>query len=796
MINVGKKAKVEIVWNVLPIDYSREKEANIITKMAKKLNLPKEAIRVEPRFITKNDKGEDVSFTNDIITNIQEPKFQLKLFKDYLVNNGIQDYDFQMIADIDAEINARIDYDVYEKYRKYNVKWLRWDNFMSYGPDNFIDFTSMKGLVLLNGRPANQSGKTTFAIDLLKFLLFGKTKYDTLSEIFNKHLPECTEVKVEGCLEIDGEDYVIRRTVTRPALKRRTEKSKSPQKIEYYKLINGNPEILVDVDNISENKIDENGVKTNKVIKEAIGNEKDFDLTICATAKNLDDLIEFKDTERGRLLSRWIGLLPLEEKDKLARDKFNKEITPKLLSSKYNREALLLENNDHEVNLTNIDKDITEKDKILINNNKEIKNYEQQKDALLSSKKKIDANLLKLDITTVNNTIENIKQNGRKVKLENQNFKAELEELKDVNFQESEYKKLIELDKNLSIEQSTIKNDIASLKKTNIELKNSEFCPVCKRKFENVNNDDIINNNNKKIQDLINKGVENKKVLDELAGKIVKMEDDREKYNRKLKIELLIEKNNAEIKNLVAQLKDNERLLQDYDNNKDAIDQNNKLDIAIVNINDKLFTFKNYNDRIIREREGLKNQHEIITNRIKDNEIIIRTIDEEEKLIRNWKIYLEMVGKNGISKVVLRNTLPIINGEIQRLLNGVCDFTAEVEITDKNDVIFNLVADGVKSKLSGGSGFELTCASLALRTVLANISTMPRPNFVVFDELLGRVAAENLENMKLLYDKIAQNYSFIIQISHLESIVDWHDSIITVQKKGRVSALSVNDKQL
>lgn len=795
MINVGKKAKVEIVWNVLPIDYSREKEANIVTKMAKKLNLPKEAIRVEPRFITKNDKGEDVSFTNDIITNIQEPKFQLKLFKDYLVNNGIQDYDFQMIADIDAEINARIDYDVYEKYRKYNVKWLRWDNFMSYGPDNFIDFTSMKGLVLLNGRPANQSGKTTFAIDLLKFLLFGKTKYDTLSEIFNKHLPECTEVKVEGCLEIDGEDYVIRRTVTRPALKRRTEKSKSPQKIEYYKLINGNPEILVDVDNISENKIDENGIKTNKVIKEAIGNEKDFDLTICATAKNLDDLIEFKDTERGRLLSRWIGLLPLEEKDKLARDKFNKEITPKLLSSRYNREALLLENNDHEVNLANIEKDIVEKDNILINNSKEIKNYEQQKDALLSSKKKIDANLLKLDITTVNNTIENIKQNGRKVKLENQNFKAELEGLKDVNFQESEYKKLIELDKNLSIEQSTIKNDIASLKKTNIELKNSEFCPVCKRKFENVNNDDIINNNNKKIQDLINKGVENKKVLDELAGKIVKMEDDREKYNRKLKIELLIEKNNAEIKNLVAQLKDNERLLQDYDNNKDAIDQNNKLDIAIVNINDKLFTFKNYNDRIIREIEGLKNQHEIITNRIKDNEIIIRTIDEEEKLIRNWKIYLEMVGKNGISKVVLRNTLPIINGEIQRLLNGVCDFTAEVEITDKNDVIFNLVADGVKSKLSGGSGFELTCASLALRTVLANISTMPRPNFVVFDELLGRVAAENLENMKLLYDKIAQNYSFIIQISHLESIVDWHDSIITVQKKGRVSALSVNDKQ-
>ena len=37
-----------------------------------------------------------------------------------------------------------------------------------------------------------------------------------------------------------------------------------------------------------------------------------------------------KDTDRGRLISRWIGLLPLEEKDKLAREYFNKSVSPKL----------------------------------------------------------------------------------------------------------------------------------------------------------------------------------------------------------------------------------------------------------------------------------------------------------------------------------------------------------------------------------------------------------------------------------------------------------------------------------
>ena len=64
--------------------------------------------------------------------------------------------------------------------------------------------------------------------------------------------------------------------------------------------------------------------QTRRLLKEA--GEKDFDLVICANADNLKSLISLKDTERGRLLSKWIGLLPLEEKDTIAREKWNKEI--------------------------------------------------------------------------------------------------------------------------------------------------------------------------------------------------------------------------------------------------------------------------------------------------------------------------------------------------------------------------------------------------------------------------------------------------------------------------------------
>jgi DNA repair exonuclease SbcCD ATPase subunit len=150
-----------------------------------------------------------------------------------------------------------------------------------------------------------------------------------------------------------------------------------------------------------------------------------------------------------------------------------------------------------------------------------------------------------------------------------------------------------------------------------------------------------------------------------------------------------------------------------------------------------------------------------------------------------------MIGKNGISKMVLRKTLPLINAQIARLLNSICDFDVEVCVNEKNDVMFYLIKDGVRSDLTSGSGFERTAASLALRTVLANISTLPKMNCIIFDEILGRVSKENYDNMRTLYEKILENYDYIVQISHLEEIKDWHNTIITVKKDINVSKLAV-----
>jgi DNA repair exonuclease SbcCD ATPase subunit len=150
-----------------------------------------------------------------------------------------------------------------------------------------------------------------------------------------------------------------------------------------------------------------------------------------------------------------------------------------------------------------------------------------------------------------------------------------------------------------------------------------------------------------------------------------------------------------------------------------------------------------------------------------------------------------MIGKNGISKLVLSSVIPIINHELSRLLDEVCDFEIQLEINDKNEVDFLLIKNDIIKKLRTGSGLETTLASLALRSVLGRISTLPKPNVIVFDEVLGKVANTNLDQVKIFFDKIKKMYEIIFLISHNPIVQDWADKIITVEKNNDISSLQI-----
>ena len=796
MIEVGKHSKLHFHWKVSPYDFSKERENSLITKISTKYGVPKDRIKIIPEFIMTNSDGDEISVATDVITNIQNPEFQQKLFKEYIVANNIKDYDFDTILKIDNELNSKIDYEVYDKYKKYTIKWIKWDNFLSYGEHNFFDFQSLSGLVLLNGEPANQSGKTTFAIDLLHFLLFGKTdKASTLEKVFNKHLPSASEVNVEGCINIEGSDYVIKRTLRRPELSKRSSRSRTTQKVEYYKVINSSAdgsdytlELLEDIDDLKE----DSSIQTNKVIKEAIGQESDFDMIICATSSNLDELIEKKETDRGKLLSRWIGLLPIEEKDLLAREKFNSDVKPYLVSTKYNTEQLKVEINGLKSTINSYLSEIKKSENANKALDKEIEKGEKDKETLLSLKSKVDESLIKVDITTLSTTIARLTEEGKNKKAEIDSINVELEKLKDADFSEKDYEIVQEQRNKFAIDLSAITERFRQTSKLIETLKKSEYCPTCGRKYDNVDNGPQIEKQNKELENLTSQGRELRGKLEEADKVLELLKKERERYNQKSTLTLKKSALEVQLANLRNDFKECKHTFDEYKKNTEAIDKNNKIEIELRNLQAQIASKRSEKETNIHYIAKLTQDTANAENEIKAREETIARIAEEEKLLKNWRIYLDMVGRNGITKMVLRKTLPIINAQIAYLLSDVCDFTVEITINDKNDIMFFLVKDGVYSDLTSGSGFERTAASLALRIVLGNISTLPKCNFLVLDEILGRVAEENLGNVKTLLDKISGNYQFILQISHLDAIKDWHSEIISIKKDGNVSKVCLS----
>ena len=789
MIELGSKARVLVNWNVSMYDYSKDKEKEIVSKISKKYSIPKEKIRVSPQFLTVGENGEDLSVTTEIIQNIQDPIFQQKLFKEYLSLNDIKDYDFERISAIDAEINAKIDYQVYDKYRRYCVKWVKWDNFLSYGSDNFFDFTKMKGLVLLSGEPANQSGKTTFAIDLLHFLLYGKTtKVDTLAKVFNKHIPNATQVLVEGCITIDGEDYIIKRTITRPALSKRSAKSKVSQKVEYYKIIG---DTQTELEEYVDNQQEENSVQTNKVIKEAIGRESDFDLIMSISETTLDELVKKKEAERGRLLSRWIGLLPIEEKEALAREKFNSEIKPSLISNLYSSASVTEERDAFLMRIETLTKDNAKLEEENKKTDTTIANLEQTKQTLSNAKKGIDTELAKIDIATLSKQMEECLIQGKTKKNEHDNIVKELKELENIEFSIEEYESTQKTLNEATTRLAVLGEKYSSTKQQIEKLKKSEYCPTCGRKLDNVDNSSMIETLSKELSSIGEDGRKAREESNALSKQMEELKNKRLKYEERNKIEVKQAALELNLERLRSEYKDLASKKKEYEKNSEAIDKNNEIELQIRNTDELIRSnrecFQNNLQIIARNKSDV----ESYKGEIKKREDILKRIAEEEKLVKNWKIYLDLVGKNGITKMVLRKALPIINAQLVQLLSDVCDFDIEVAINSKNDVVFNLIKDGVRSDLNSGSGFELTASALALRAVLADMSTIPRMCGVVLDEVWGRVARDNYDNMRHLIEKISKSYEWMFLISHLNEVKDWCESNVVVTKENNISKIAM-----
>jgi DNA repair exonuclease SbcCD ATPase subunit len=150
---------------------------------------------------------------------------------------------------------------------------------------------------------------------------------------------------------------------------------------------------------------------------------------------------------------------------------------------------------------------------------------------------------------------------------------------------------------------------------------------------------------------------------------------------------------------------------------------------------------------------------------------------------------MEAFGKNGLSKIIMKTMMPLINSELQRLMEDSCYFKLLININDKNDVEFLMIdnSTGIEKLMVSGSGYERTIASLALRSVLSKVCTLPKPNIVVFDEVFGKISNDNLEMVSEFFIKIKDYFEKIFVITHNPMVSQWADTIVKIKKENNIS---------
>jgi len=765
---------IKVTWRDTHENFTSEKLNRVKSYFQKKYNT--KYVQIITKVISNDDQTKLASL--DITENISDFQYQKTLMKDFVDENEIS-VSLERLNNLDNKVNEefirkngdRI------KYTKWYIKKVEFSNFLSYGENNHIDFTILPGITVVESTPKNFGGKSTATVDLMMFLFFNKTtKTKTNLEIFNR-FSNSDEVKVKGHITIDNEDYIIERISSRK--KTKSGDYNVTNKLDFYK---------INQDGTIENLTGEQRRETEDFITKAIGTEEDFLSTILTTGNNLEELIESKPTARGLILTKFLGLEILKEKEEICKT-IQSEWSKKLISNNHNV-------NDLETEITTfqegIDENKSETHRLENETTKtqsSLKDAENKRDELLSKRNTdIDQDLIRTNTSQIKVDIGNLEKQ-KQVSITN----ADSVNVKEPSqFYLEENHLLLKDEMNGIVVEGRVNADSIKRNEELIkQLEEGQICPTCKRALDEVDHSDEINKLNELVESIKKIQTDNRKKYDELVEKEKVFIDLKREYDeyeknkiKKTRYELEVEQKKIEIEKLQTKL-------DNYDRNKQKLEENQKIDAEIVGLKSQIETLnanlRSYGSTI----ERLKNQNQTLSEKIETNKDLIRKIKVENETQSIFKIYLTIFGKNGISKVILKNMVPLINQELYRLLVDSCYFILELNINDRNEVEFIMIDTETRivKPLVSGSGYEKTISSLALRSVLTKISSLPKPNIVVMDEIFGKIADENLEMVGEFFKKIKDYFEHIIVISHNPLIRNWSDNLIMVKKDNNISSI-------
>jgi DNA repair exonuclease SbcCD ATPase subunit len=759
---------IQVVWEDYNENFTQDKIKSVKHYFQKKYNTTN--VNVITKAKIEKEEGEQ---TVDVSVNIMDTNYQVELLRQFLTSKN---YDKHLDAILNH--NKMVENKMQETetdtavFKKWFIKNIEFSNFLSYGENQKVDFEKTGGLTVIESNPPNFGGKTVLSVDLLLFLFFNETTKTTKAEeIFNRFTDK-DKVTVKGEIVIDGEEYIIVRNIERKMSKKGEWNVKT--ELDFFKKL---------ADGTLQNFTGEQRRETEKFIKESIGTKEDFLMTILTTATNLEELIDSKPTARGQVLSRFMGLDFLRRKEEVAKSIYS-DFSKSMLSNIYNTEQLKTDNENSETKITELKSNI-ETYKIELKTIEEniVKGKDYRDDMMSKKHTDIDVELSRLNPSQVKQEIE-----GHEFQIEQ--TKLKLNELNVVEpkeyYKEDEHDKVKEEYNVAFKEKVQLDTKISEIEKLKSSVKGGIKCEHCGIDLMNAS---ITQQKISELDGYISQKEEKEGLMTVLTGKEKGFVDIKKQFDEYEKNKLIKEKHDATIENYQLKIGSLQTKLTEYDKMLDKINANEHIDSMLIKANMRLEELDRQKTQKQNQISGDEYSIKTLEEKIKTNLNNIIKITEEEEKERIYKIYLEAYGKNGISKIIMKTMIPLINSELQRLMEESAYFKLQIQINDKNEVEFSMIDNGtgIEKLMSSGSGYERTIASLALRSVLSKICSLPKPNLIVFDEVFGKISNENLEMVHNFFMGIKDFFPTILLISHNPIVNAWSDNTIKISKEDNIS---------
>jgi DNA repair exonuclease SbcCD ATPase subunit len=722
-------------------------------------------------------------------TDLRSPEVVGKLLRDYYKDLSLSDRELESLTDTAKSYLSQVtSVEDLSRNSKWSLRRLEWDNLFAYGEGNVVNFEKLNGIVGIFG--PNRTGKSSI-VGTLMYVLFNATDRGPVKNIniCNVRKNYCS---AQVILDHNGSTYVIERQTTKSTNKRGVVSASTA--LNLFRMREGDEEM--------EDLCGEQRVDTEKTIKTLLGHNEDFLMTSLSAQGETNIFLSQGSTKRRAILTKFLDLDIFDKMHDLSSKEVS-SIKSQLKNFPDRDWSLLKEQNE----------------KTVLDHKDELQSLTDQMDESRTNLSLLNSELLKhnaspvtqADVDAQEKRVRDLQQKSETCKTISSNLKVELSSLQDKS--EALQKLIDSIDvvtlKSKQDAQRKLQSVIVELKhvydkedtvltqqKKSLKILDEVPCgddyPTCKFIKDAHSNKKSLPEQSKKVSKALN-------LLDEANESLKKVKDDTvaDKIEKHEKASQLLDKMNLEI------VKKESELLR----------TNTTCDSTLTSLEDALKKLENLKKSIDNEEAV-----EVITIRSKINEITLSLKEndskkmeiasrlgklqssieklEEEKLtrdillqnVRMHELVSNAFSKKGIPLLVTKSQLPLINSEVSKILQGIVDFTIEMESDEDTDSLEIYINYGDSRRIIElCSGMEKTISAIALRVAMINISSLPKPDFFIIDEGFGTLDSSGVEACGRFLTSLKRYFKTVLVITHVDGIKDTADYILEITKNEKDS---------